>query len=177
MKVVYTLAFLVIAGICSAQSLADTVIKRTYKTTTEFVYNADDLQQIPGTNIKMQPPEYFLVSEAIPGLVHPGSSTTVQVQEIIGTSWIMIEQAMTEEHFDSQGVKLISSDLIEMTNGKSGIMYLVEFTVNGFEYERLMIFAGDYNNTIWINANYPKSSKRLLQDILINSLLTAQYIN
>jgi hypothetical protein len=62
-----------------------------------------------------------------------------------------------------------------MQNGMSGVLYLVEFTVKGYDYERLMLFAGDYNNTIWINANYPTSAKSLLYDVLVECLLTAQY--
>lgn len=142
---------------------------------SDYVSDGTQVVDIPGTNIKMQPPEHFLVSEAIPGLIHPGSSTTVQVQEVVGTSYIMIQQAMTPEHFESQGVTLISTTEVEMDNGMGGILYLVEFTVKGYDYERLMLFAGDYNNTIWINANYPKSAKSVLLKVITKSLLTAQY--
>jgi hypothetical protein len=177
MKTVFTLCALLYATFMMSQSLTDTIFTNAGKVDSEFTYDEKALVVIPGTNIKMQPPEHFLVSEAIPGLVHPGSSTTVQVQEIIGTSYVMISQAMTAEHFESQGVTLISTTDVQMQNGKGGILYLVEFDANGLTYERLMLFAGDYNNTIWINANYPKSAKRLLQTILTESLLTAQYID
>ncbi len=143
--------------------------------TLNLNYTPGELVQIPRTDVFMAPPEHFLVSENIPGMIHPGSSTTVQVQEIIGTSYIMIAQAMTPEHFESQNVSLISQEDVKMKDGKNGILYLVEFTVNGYDYERLMLFAGDYNNTIWINANYPKSAKSLLYEVLVESLLTAQY--
>lgn len=177
MKTIFTMLVLLYAGFAFSQSATDTIISNLLKVDSDFIYNEKDLVTIPNTRIKMQPPEHFLVSEAIPGMVHPGSSTTVQVQEIIGTSYVMISQAMTIEHFASQGVTLISTNNIEMHDGKGGILYLVEFEANGLSYERLMLFAGDYNNTIWINANYPKSSKKLLQTILIESLLTAQYID
>ncbi len=159
-----------------SQSISDSVINNMGKIEAEFVYDENSLVQIPNTNIKIQAPEYFLISESIPGLLHPGSSATVQVQEIKGTSYIMIGQAMTPEHFLSQGVNLISTSEVVMQNGKGGILYLVEFEASGITYERLMLFAGDYNNTIWINANYPKSAKKLLQNILTQSLLTAQFI-
>jgi len=177
MKTILTLSLLLYVVICSAQFPSDSIIKNFGSIEADFTYNELEIIQIPGTNVKMQPPEHFLVSKEIPGLIHPGTSTTVQVQEIIGTSYVMIQQAMTPEHFESQGVVLISSESIKMYDGKTGILYLVEFTVSGFAYERLMLFAGDYNNTIWINANYPKSAKELLQNILTKSLLTAQYTN
>jgi hypothetical protein len=138
-------------------------------------YTPGELVQIPGTSVTLVPPEHFLVSENIPGLLHPGSSTTVQVQEVIGTSYVMIDQAMTPEHFESQNVTFVSKEYVKMQNGMSGVLYLVEFTVKGYDYERLMLFAGDYNNTIWINANYPSSAKSLLYDVLVECLLTAQY--
>ncbi|HNQ68557.1 MAG TPA: hypothetical protein PKN32_09270 [Bacteroidales bacterium] len=177
MKTILTLSLLLYVVICSAQFLTDSIIKNFSNIEADFTYNESEVVSIPGTHVKLQPPEHFLVSKEIPGLIHPGTSTTVQVQEIVGTSYVMIQQAMTPEHFESQGVTLISSSPVKMVDGKTGILYLVEFTVNGFQYERLMLFAGDYNNTIWINANYPKSAKDLLQDLLTKSLLTAQYID
>jgi hypothetical protein len=177
MKTVLTLSLLLYAALSFAQFPTDSVIKNINKVESDFIYDETQLAVIPGTHVKMQPPEHFMVSESIPGMIHPGTSTTVQVQEIIGTSYVMIRQAMTPEHFESQGVTLVSSTDVTMQDGKGGVLYLVEFTVNGFEYERLMLFAGDYNNTIWINANYPKSAKAILQDIITESLLTAQYID
>lgn len=177
MKAAITLSLLLYAALSFAQFPTDSVLKNINKIESDFVYDETQLVIIPGTNIQMQPPEHFLVSEAIPGLLHPGTSTTVQVQEIIGTSYVMIQQAMTAEHFASQGVTLISTTPVKMQDGRGGVLYLVEFTVNDFIYERLMLFAGDYNNTIWINANYPQSAKRILQDIITQSLLTAHYIN
>ncbi|MCK9254622.1 MAG: hypothetical protein GX793_06485 [Bacteroidales bacterium] len=176
MRYFIVLLLILFTNILFSQAISDTIINNLGKVDSEFVYNADNLVLIPNTNIKMQAPEYFLISENIPGLLHPGSSATVQVQEVKGTSYIMISQAMTEEHFQSQGVRLISTTDVTMQDGKGGILYLVEFEASGIIYERLMLFAGDYNNTIWINANYPKSAKKLLQDILTQSLLTAQYI-
>jgi hypothetical protein len=177
MKTILTLSLLLYVVFCSAQFPTDSIIKNIGNIDADFTYNESEVVAIPGTHIKLQPPEHFLVSKEIPGLIHPGTSTTVQVQEIVGTSYVMIQQAMTPEHFASQGVTLISSSPVKMVDGKTGILYLFEFTVNGFLYERLMLFAGDYNNTIWINANYPKSAKDLLQDLLTKSLLTAQYID
>lgn len=177
MKTFFTLSLLLYAILSFAQFPTDSVIKNISKVESDFVYDETQIVNIPGTHIKMQPPEHFMVSEAIPGLLHPGTSTTVQVQEITGTSYVMIRQAMTPEHFESQGVHLVSATDVTMHDGKGGVLYLVEFTVNGFDYERLMLFAGDYNNTIWINANYPKSAKRILQNIITESLLTAQYID
>lgn len=157
------------------QLITEQDINALKKVDSEFEYNPELLQLVEGTHIKIQPPEYFMFSEQIPGYIHPGTSSTIQIQEIIGTSWVMIRSAMTNEYFESQGTTLISETEVTMKDGKSGVLYLVEFNVDGFDYERLMLFAGDYNNTIWINANYPKAAKNIIQNILTESLLTAQF--
>jgi hypothetical protein len=130
---------------------------------------------VPGTHISMIPPEHFLISEQLPGFLHVGSSATIQVSEIVGTSYVMIESAFTEESFKEQNFTLIEKNEIETSSGSSGVLYRLRFNSNGVDYERLMLFAGDYNNTIWINANYPAISYKMLYKNLEKSLLTAQY--
>ncbi|HOK38770.1 MAG: hypothetical protein WHW07_04050 [Bacteroidales bacterium] len=175
-KIVFVLLLNLASTMIYSQFITEKNITDLTKIDSEFEYNPELLQQIPGTSIKIQAPEHFLFSENIPGFIHPGTSSTIQIQEIIGTSWVMIRQAMTPEHFESQGTHLVSQTEITMQDGKSGILYLVEFQANGYDYERLMLFAGDYHNTIWINANYPKSTKSVIRDILIESILTAQFV-
>jgi len=178
MKQIIITAFfcMLIVTLGYSQFITERDINALREVSSDFEYNPDQMQLIEGTHIKIQPPEHFLFSENIPGFIHPGTSATIQVQEIIGTSWVMIRNAMTKEYFESQGTKLISENEITMKDGKTGILYLVEFTVNGYDYERLMLFAGDYHNTIWINANYPKSAKKVIQNILTESILTAQFV-
>lgn len=158
-----------------SQPSMDSVLREMSRINENFEYNRELLVNIPGTSVKIMPPEFFLISEEIPGFVHLGTSATVQVNEIFGTSYIMLDEAMTEEHFKEQGVDFKKKKEVQLVNGTTGILYIVEFEVKNRRYERLMLFAGDYHNTMWINASYPLISKEILQDVLLNSLLTAEF--
>ncbi len=158
-----------------SQPTVDSVLKEMSRINPDFEYKSENLVLIPGTSVKMMPPDHFLLSEKVPGFIHVGTSTTIQVREITGTSWVMIEEAMTPEEFEKQEVKFISKSEIEMIDGTTGILYLVEFYIKEVRYERFILFAGDYHNTMWINASYPHSTRDLLQDILLSSILTAQF--
>ncbi|MDD3875985.1 MAG: hypothetical protein PHT69_05155 [Bacteroidales bacterium] len=133
--------------------------------------------QIPNTKIELIPPAHFRFMEQMNGFLHVGTSSSIQIQEIRGTAYPMIVQGLTEGHFTSQGVTLISKEEVLTSNGQKAVIFTVAFKVDDFEFERLMFFSGDYNNTIWINANYPVVMKEILNVVLKESLLTARFIN
>ena len=162
-------------GYLYSQPSLDSVLREMSKIDKNLIYDEALLVNIPGTSIKMIGPEHFMLSEKVPGFIHIGTSSSIQVNEIKGTSYIMIEEAMTEDAFKKQNVKFLSKSEVELHNGTSGVLYLVEFEVEKRKYERMMLFAGDYHRTMWINASYPLSTKELIQEILLSSILTAQF--
>jgi hypothetical protein len=175
MRLLLLIALVYTVLLAHSQPTVDSVLKEMSRVNADFEYDSEMLVHIPGTSVKMMPPDYFLLSEKVPGFIHVGTSATIQVREISGTSWIMIEQAMTPEEFEKQDVKFVSKSEVELINGTTGIVYIVEFFIKEIRYERLILFAGDYHNTMWINASYPHSTRDLLQDILLSSILTAQF--
>jgi len=142
----------------------------------EIPYDKELIDTIQGFNIAMIPPEHFIFAKDIPGYIHAGTSASIQIKEIDGTSWPIIDRAMTPEHFESQGVKFLNREEVELKSGLSGVLYTVSFEAKGVPYERVMLFAGDYNNTIWINANYPVMVKKTVFKPIINSLMSADII-
>lgn len=131
---------------------------------------------VPLTNVKFIPPAHFVYMEQNRGYMHVGTSSSVQVLEVKGTAYTMITPGLTADYFKSQGVTLIGSEDVMTKEGKKGKIFTVSFFVENVEFERLMFFTGDYNNTIWINANYPVAVKEMLNSVLKESLLTARFI-
>jgi hypothetical protein len=142
----------------------------------EIPYDKQLIDTVPGFNIAIIPPEHFIFAKDIPGYIHPGTSASMQIKEIDGTSWPIIDRTMTAEHFESQGVTFIHREEVELKSGISGVLYTVSFTAKGVPFERIMLFAGDYNKTIWINANYPVMVKKTVIKPIINSLMSADII-
>lgn len=156
-----------LAAACSlyAQSPSDSTVSNL----------EDSVYHVPNTNVRMQPPKEFKPFGPAHGFIHLGSASTIQVNEIEGTPWPVIVNGMTQEHFDSQEVELISGEEID-SEGKHGMMYLISYVVKETEFERIMYFTGDYNNTIWINANYPAIMRPLIYNAMRQSVLTAEFI-
>ena len=137
---------------------------------------------IPKTDVSFVPPKYFMVLPQANTLLHPTSSSTIQVNEINGSPYPMLVKNITKEYIEKQGVKFISRKDTITDDGKKATYFLVSFTTQAkdslhtiVEYERFMFFTGNYNKTVWINANYPVIARDVLADVLLKSLLTVKF--
>jgi hypothetical protein len=60
-------------------------------------------------------------------------------------------------------------------------MFLLSYTIESPEnetpinFERLMLFTGTYQMTVWIEANYPVQARSLLYNVLRESLLSVEF--
>lgn len=166
-KHLLTFLFLALAFITSAQDAASSVLSMLNRDTS--------LVDVPKTNVRFVPPAHFIYMEQSGGYFHVGTSSSVQVLEISGTAYTMITPGLTADYFKTQGVTLINEEEVVNKLGWKGKIYTLEFSVQDVPFERLMFFTGTYNNTIWINANYPVAVKDMLNAVLRESLLTAQF--
>ena len=140
--------------------------------------------RIKGTDIELMPPKFFITLPSQNNvLVHPSTSSTIQVNEMKGLGYPLSISKLTNEHIEKQGAKLIFKKDTVMANGNKATLYLIRFKVTGkdanhttLEYERYMLFTGDYNNTMWINANYPVIAKETIASVLLKSILSARFI-
>lgn len=139
-----------------------------------FVYDESRMVAIPSTNIRIQPPEYFQYSDSLPGFLHVGTMSSIQVQEVVGTSYLLISMAMDSAYFASQGMTLISSEPVVMHDGSEGVLFTAEMKLKGFVFERLILMSGDYHFTIWINAGYIKLMRDKLRPVILQSMLTSK---
>ena len=139
-----------------------------------FVYDESKMVAIPNTNIRIQPPEYFQYSDSIPGFVHVGTMSCIQVEEVVGTSYLLISRAMDSAYFATQGMTLISVEPVVMHDGSDGLLFTAEMKLKGFVFERLVLMSGDYHFTMWINAGYIKLLSNKLKPVILQSMLTSK---
>jgi len=139
-----------------------------------FVYDESKMVAIPNTNIRIQPPEYFKYSDSLPGFLHVGTMSSIQVEEVVGTSYLLISRAMDSAYFATQGMTLISVEPVVMHDGSDGLLFTAEMKLQGFVFERLILMSGDYHFTMWINAGYIKLMSNKLKPIILQSMLTSK---
>ena len=140
-------------------------------------------QQVPGTDIKIIPPAYFkpFVKDGKFGFMHEGAAASISIQEVKGTPYVFVTQALTKDYIEKQGMKYISREDVKTKQGKDGVIIAVGFTVKStdgkenVDYERLMLFTGDYSRTVWVQGNYPVIVKKVLYLVIRESLLSVTF--
>lgn len=138
--------------------------------------------QAPGTDVSLVPPKYFVVLPVKNTLLHPPTSSTIQINEIDGTAYSMLMKNITPEYIEKQNAHFISKKEVITDDGKKATLFLVSFTVEAndtlhtqMEFERFMFFTGNYQKTVWINANYPVIAREAISDVLLKSLLSVKF--
>ncbi|MEI7596138.1 MAG: hypothetical protein WCK02_10355 [Bacteroidota bacterium] len=171
---ILTLFCLTFFSFSYSQSNTDTV-KINY-TDTNSIYLSNSICCFPEINIQITPPQYFskLPNNAI-GFIHNPTASSIQIAEIKNTAYFMVIKGLDSAYFRSQNLDFLNRKDVVTNDGKKGVLYLVKFKVEGVEFERIMIFTGDYNRTIWLNANFPAMGHETLYEVLLSSLLTIKF--
>jgi len=136
----------------------------------------ENTTRIPGTKVSLVIPEGFEHQEGQPVYFHSGSAATIQVKEVPGIASVYTMKAFNKAELETnEGVTFISEQTLKTKDGLEAKLVVVEFTVEGMEFQRMMLITGDYNYSVILNANYPKLTKDLLFDILKKSLLSVKF--
>ncbi len=136
---------------------------------------------VPGTYVSIKTPTHFTYSEKSKAFIHSGSAASLSFTEAIGTSWIQVCQNMNTTTVGDQKAQFIEELDVELANGYKGKLFVVKFTVTSndstkykLDFERMMLFTGDYNYTVWINASYPSTLRTILYDVIKASMLSVE---
>lgn len=140
---------------------------------------------VPETDLSIVPPAFFkgFIKDGKFGLIHEGAASSISFEIIIGVPYTMVIANMNAEYFKKQNIELIAQETVKTAENKDACLFLVGFDVKSkdgkqdVKYERLMLFTGTYNRTIWINANYPSVVRKVLLATLRHSLLSIKYSN
>jgi len=145
-------------------------------TETTLAQEKGQYQPFEGTRVSMVLPEGFEKMPEQAVYFHQGSGSTIQVKEVPNIAAVYTMQAITKEELEqNEGVTFVSSEDVQLASGLDAKLVVVAFNVEGMDYERIMFITGDYNYSVIINVNYPKMTKKLLFDVLKNSLITAKF--
>ncbi|MCX7955124.1 MAG: hypothetical protein N3A01_08055 [Bacteroidales bacterium] len=137
---------------------------------------------IENTNIMIAPPKYFIYNSKISGFIHLPTTAAINIKEIKGYNYELVTANLTDEYIASQNAKLISVENITTSSGMPGKLYTLRFNIQSADslkkdipFERLMLFTGDINNTIWVNATYPLNVKIFVEKIIKKSILSVKF--
>jgi hypothetical protein len=137
---------------------------------------------IPNTDIIITPPVHFKYVDNIKGFVHLGTSASINIVEIDQISYLQIIEGLTPEYFAKQNATIIGVTDVVTQSGMNGKLYTLGFSINSndsskkvLQFEKMMLFTGDYHHTIWVSANYPVMLKKVLYMVMRDSMLSAKF--
>ena len=129
---------------------------------------------IKGTSISIIPPKHFEYDSISGRILHEGSMSSIQVNEIKKRNYKKITSAMTEKYMQSQGMELLDKQETSMLDGNEAIVFRCRFKshdAKGRElfFIRLMFFTGT-ENTIWATADFPECIAKQIEAPITNSI-------
>jgi hypothetical protein len=133
-----------------------------------------------GTSVSIIPPAHFKLSDKVNGFIHDGAATTLLIDIKDKPYHILTEAVIDEEKLAKQGVKLLSKETLNTNAGFSATLLHVSFEVKSkdgkaFEFERLMLITGNEKQTVTVVANFPVMAKKILFEVLKQSILTVEF--
>lgn len=139
-----------------------------------LVYDGIKTLSVDTFHVSFTPPNKFMrVNNTT--LVNFQTSSFIQISEMKRVVYLMAVKNITPEVLEPQGVKYIGQENVMTYDNHEGIIVYLSNQIEGKEYERMMLFTGDYIRTIWISATYPVELKSEVSEILKKSLLSVKF--
>ena len=118
------------------------------------------------------PPEGFEVSPAFNGYIHYQASSAVIINLIKKVNFKKLSEGMNQEFFEKNKLQYISEKKVTTTSGTKGIWYKFNFTTEGKDFCRYIVYVGDLNKTLWFNFTYPLKLEELVENEILKSIQT-----
>jgi hypothetical protein len=115
--------------------------------------------RVPGTTVTLVPPAGFTPADRFPGFQRVDMSASIVVSELPGPAETM-QKGMTRETLASRGMTLIRSETVK-ASGKDALLIHVSQSVDGKEYLKWMLIAGDEKKLVMIVGTFPKEASEL----------------
>lgn len=139
-----------------------------------LVFDGIKIASIDTFDVHFTPPMQFMqVNNRT--FVNFQTSSFIQISEIKRVVYLLAVKNITPEILEPQGVKFIQSEEVVTTHNQPGILIYLSHKIEEKDYERMMLFTGDYLRTIWISATYPVELKSSVHDMLKKSLLSITF--
>lgn len=118
------------------------------------------------------PPQGFTTTDLFNGYIHKASSTTMVMTMLEGVNYLKICEGMNESYFQEQKLTLVSETKFQSTKGVKGRYYKFTFDLNGKQFIRYVVYAGDLNNTLWLHITFPAAQAELVEPLILESIQT-----
>jgi hypothetical protein len=120
----------------------------------------------------IKPPICFEPSTAFNGYLCMANGAAIMMHQLDNISYAQAVRGMNEESFQKNGFTLITSFDLHSSHGVKGKVYKLSFKLKNEDYIRYTIFAGNINQTLWLNVTYPKLADDILEVEMLRAFQT-----
>jgi hypothetical protein len=135
---------------------------------------------IRGTSMLITIPAGFVALADSCGYLHPGSSSSIMIKDMPGSSYQKVVEALQNGQLQKYGNAVTGSEHVQTSEGNNGIIFTLTFTAKSKDgkqdipFERMLFLTGDMNHTLWITANYPEVIKKYIIEELRECMLSVK---
>jgi len=134
---------------------------------TDTIIHVIPLKKKAALNL-IDTPVGFEKSPDFNGYIHYQASSAIIMTFIENANYIKISEGMDEAFYAENQLKFIEDTSFVSDNSVPGNAYKLNFKTNDVDYIRYMVYAGDLNNTLWLNITYPVKYEALMQPVIMN---------
>ncbi len=129
---------------------------------------------IPGTQVQLEAPAGFALSERFPGLHHPPSGSSILVT-VLSAPYEEMVRGFTEDNLATRDMTLLSNQDVTIS-GYAAQLLAVTQTVNGVTFKKWMGVLGDAERSVLVMGTYPASFAERLSEPVRSSVLSATWM-
>lgn len=154
----------------------DSIIKQEWSPNSipdSLLFDGIQKYTFPNTHLTLIPPKTYR-ADSQGNIIHDWTGSSIQCT-IVNSSYSSLLKTIHKETFEKQGFTYINQETLSTHLNKEGTIFLIGFTLNGIEYERMVFFIGNSSETAWLSINYPVIMKSLLFETIENCLTTIEF--
>jgi hypothetical protein len=130
------------------------------------------------TTIRIRPPKHFVEfsSEELSGFMHTGTAANIVGFQYPGTPYAANYEGFIESLKEvDPTVTFVGLEKVKTHKGFEGTLCFYTFKVEKVDIIRVILYTGDYNQMIFLQANYPAAFDMLIRQVIIQSLLSVEF--
>ncbi len=138
----------------------------------------NDHREFLNTNIKIRPPKHFMEfsSDELSGFMHTGTAANIVGFEYPGRPYIDNYEGFMESLKEvDETTTFLGAEKVKTHQGREGTLCFYTFQVDKVDIIRVILYTGDYNTMIFLQANYPAAFDFLIRQVIIQSLLSVEF--
>lgn len=124
---------------------------------------------IPAQLSFLTPPDGFVPATDFEGYINVNMGSAILMSVIDNIPYSILKVSMTDTFFVENQLIKIAETPLSISDEIQGVVYKCEFNTQGHDFIRLIVYAGNLTQTLWLNITYPKIVDEQLSPAMMRS--------